>query len=288
MKNYQEWINDNRSSILRGNDSSLVDTWRISQCDFEAKLSKNTRHIMLLTMDEANAVLSDLYNKGTTFAGNIKDTYSAAKNTLKLVSYIDAGKLVFNLKGFGIKAVSYLHKGVTYIKITGYPSLRRILNGTRYSAMNPKILELGIGTAGIDAGIMSGARFCIYFAFAQRVVKFIFSSEHDLTTFIGNITMDVSKAIVAIFLTKLVVAASGWCMTAIAASVTLPISVGIVLIVVLGFAITGLLMYLDEHYRLSERLINTINEGLKAHQEIMTWNIQHSDPYLFPITSWNY
>lgn len=288
MKNYQEWINDNRSGILRGNDSSLVDTWRISQCDFEAKLSKNTRHIMLLTMDEANAVLSDLYNKGTTFAGNIKDTYSAAKNTLKLVSYRDAGKLVFNLKGFGIKAVSYLHKGVTYIKITGYPSLRRILNGTRYSAMNPKILELGIGTAGIDAGIMSGARFCIYFSFAQRVIEFVFSSEYDLAAFIGNITMDVAKVIVTIFLTKFVVAATGWILTTIATSFTLPLSVGIVLIVIMGFTITRLLMKLDEHYHLSERLIKSINEGLKAHQEIMTWNLHHSDSYSFPISNWSY
>ena len=42
------------------------------------------------------------------------------------------------------------------MKITGYPSLRRILNGTRYRINHPKVLEVGIGSAGFRNGIMSG------------------------------------------------------------------------------------------------------------------------------------
>jgi hypothetical protein len=111
----------------------LLDTLKL-----EEVLHKNTEHILLLNTDEAYAVLNALYNKGTTYSGNIKDATSGMKNISKLVSYKDAGKLVINLKGLGIKAVPYVHKGVTYIKITGYPSVRRILNGTRYAVNNPK------------------------------------------------------------------------------------------------------------------------------------------------------
>lgn len=281
MSGYCDWIKDNEKEILKGNGYELAHTWEISERDYEASLSPNTQHIMLLTTDEASSILDEIYNNGTTYAGNIKDFVSGTKNIFKLMSYRNAGKLVFALKGLGIKAVPYIYQGITYIKITGYPSLRRILNGTRYAAMNPKILELGISKAGINAGIMGGARFCIYFAGAQRVIEFVFSSEHDLATFIGNLTMDVAKVIVTVFLTKLAVAAAGWLVPA-AVSATISVAAGIVLIIVLGFAITALLTYLDNRYHLSENLIKNINEGLKAHQKIMKWNFEHSNPYLFP------
>ena len=258
----------------------------LNTLQLEEALYKNTEHIMLLNMDEAYAVMDALYNKGTTYSGNIKDAVSGMKNMSKLVSYKDAGKLVINLKGLGIKAIPYVHKGVTYIKITGYPSVRRILNGTRYAVNNIKILELGIGKAGINAGILSGARFCIYFALAQRVVEFIFSSEHDVAAFIGNITMDVAKVIVTIFVTEIAVAIGSGLATAL--SIVVPISVGIALIVLLGIGITASLLYLDEKYHLSDRLIKSIKKGLEEHQKVMDWNLQHSNPYLFSMMNGHY
>ncbi|HBH7067784.1 TPA: hypothetical protein KWI17_003207 [Enterobacter cloacae] len=258
----------------------------LNTLQLEEALYKNTEHIMLLNMDEAYAVMDALYNKGTTYSGNIKDAVSGIKNMSKLVSYKDAGKLVINLKGLGIKAIPYVHKGVTYIKITGYPSVRRILNGTRYVVNNPKILELGIGNAGINAGILSGARFCIYFVAAQRVVEYIFSSEHDVATFIGNITMDVAKVIVTIFVTKIAVAIVTGVTTAL--SIVVPISAGIAIIVVIGFLITYGLLSLDEQYHLSERLIKSIRKGLDEHQRVMDWNLRHSNHYLFSMMNGHY
>lgn len=258
----------------------------LNTLQLEEALYKNTEHIMLLNMDEAYAVMDALYNKGTTYSGNIKDAVSGMKNMSKLVSYKDAGKLVINLKGLGIKAIPYVHKGVTYIKITGYPSVRRILNGTRYAVNNPKLLDLGIGNAGINSGVLSGARFCIYFVAAQRVVEYIFSSEHDVATFIGNITMDVAKVIVTIFVTKIAVAIGSGLTTAL--SIVVPISVGIVLIVLLGIGITASLLYLDEKYHLSDRLIANIRKGLEEHQKVAEWNLRHSNPYLFSMMNGNY
>lgn len=250
----------------------LLDTLKLEEI-----LHKNTTHIMLLTMDEAYAVADTFYNYGTTYAGNIKDTVSGLTNIFKFTSFIDADKLVFRLKGLGIKAVPYFHKGVAYIKITGYPSVRRILNGTRYAVNHPKILEIGIGQAGIQAGILSGARFCIYFAAAQRVVEYIFSSEHDVATFIGNITADVAKVIVSVFITNIVISFTGG--LAALGSIVISISAGIFLTVALGLIITTALFKMDEEYSLSTRLINTIKEGMDKQQKIMEWNMLHSSSY---------
>ena len=259
----------------------VLDTLKLGEV-----LQKNTEHIMLLTIDEAYAVMDTLYNKSTSYVGSIKDAASAAKNIAKLVSYKDAGKLVFNLKGLGIKAEPYLAKGVTYIKISGYPSLRRILNGTRYAVNNPKILELGIGKAGIDAGILSGARFCIYFSAAQRAVEFIFSSEHEVAKFIGNITMDVAKVLVTMFVTKI----SLTIVTGIATSlsIVIPISLGIIIVVSLGVLITAGLIYLDGEYSVSKNVIASIKKGMQAHQDIIKWNIKHNTPFLLSINNGNH
>ncbi|WP_148873284.1 hypothetical protein [Serratia marcescens] len=256
----------------------LLDTLRL-----EEVLHKNTEHIMLLTSDEAYAVVEDLYNKGTNYAGNIKDSISGAKNITKLITYHDAGKLVFNLKGLGIKAQPYLHKGVTYIKITGYPSVRRILNGTRYSVNNPKILELGIGKLGINMGILSGALWCVYFSAAQRIAEFIFSSEHDVATFIGNISIDVAKVIVSMFMTKIITSVTA--LIPVIATAVLPISGTIMLAVFLGVIITVGLHYIDKRFHLSQSLIESISHGMTEHQRMIEWNVNNSNPLLFSISS---
>jgi len=244
----------------------------------EEALHKNTEHIMLLTMDEARVIADTLYKHGTTYAGNIKDTATGVKNIFKLISYRDAETLVFRLQGLGIKAVTYMHNGTPYIKITGYPSVRQILNGTRYSVTHPKILELGIGKAGLKAGILSGARFCIYFSAAQRVTEFIFSSQYEVATFIGNITMDVAKAIVTVYLTQLALAMTTG--LAAASSIVIPISVNICIIIALGIVITIGLIYFDKKYKLSESLINDIKKGMEEHKGILDWNLQHSNAHL--------
>lgn len=276
---------DYLGDVLRGNvpvnqlipqHPYILDTLGLAE-SFE----KNTTHIMLLTLDEAQSVIEDLDNSkpvilATTYAGNIKDSIAGAKNISKLVSYTDAGKLVYRLKGLGIKAIQYQYGGQVYVKITGYASLRRILQGTRYKINSPQILELGIGKAGINGGILEGAKFCIWFSLAYRTVQLIFKSDHDVAAFIGNITMDIAKIIVTIFVTKILVAAG-----AMISSVTVPIALGIILLVVVGFAITKGLDYLDRKYHLTDKLISAIREGMKSQAEIETWNFEHTSPFMF-------
>ncbi|WP_226789988.1 hypothetical protein [Rahnella sikkimica] len=255
----------------------IIDTLKLGE-----ELEKNTKHMMLLTLDEADTILNELLigvDPVTTYAGNIKDVFDGMSNINKLTSYYnDVDKLIFNFKGLGIKAIPYNSGGVKYIKVTGYPGVRRILTGTRYGINNPQVLELGIGTAGVKTGIMAGARFCIYFSLAYRAFELIFKDRYSARDFIGDISMDAAKILVTIYITQLAVAiASG---IALATGLTLPLSLGIFLVVVVGFGISYGLAVLDENHQLSDKLKYFIKQGVHERYAVENWNMKNVSPFI--------
>lgn len=281
MKGYSDWIRDHREDILKGNNWQRNQRFENEIRQLKNSLVNNAHHIMLLTPDEAQGVVDDLLGSqpvsfSTTYAGNIKETVSAAKSLSKLFSYQQAGKIVFTLKGFGIKATQYVYRGKLYVKITGYPSLRRILNGTRYRINHPKVLEVGIGSAGFRNGIMSGARFCIWFSACWRLVELIFKSEHDVAAFLGNVTMDVAKVIVGVFISRLAGRGAVWFVSSFVASAAVPVWGQIVCIVALGIIVASTLNVIDKQHRLSNDLIDCLRQGLKEQQKIAERNTQNS------------
>ncbi|UPQ71992.1 hypothetical protein [Kluyvera ascorbata] len=284
MVGYVDWINQNSNDLLRENNRELVRRFEDDIRALKQRLDKDAQHVMLLSLEEAQGVIDDLLksnamSQATTYAGNIKDAAGGAANIVKLISYKDAGKIVFTLKGLGVKAVQYSYGGKMYVKITGYPSLRRILNGTRYRVNHPKLLELGIGKAGVRAGTISGAKFCIWFSACWRLVELIFRSDHDVAAFLGNITMDVAKVIVTIFVTEVVVGGVAPLATALSASLVVPVWGEIVIVVVLGIIITSELNDYDIDNNLSKKLIECIRNGINEQQSIDEWNYKHSSVF---------
>ncbi|EPQ6907213.1 hypothetical protein ACUVZB_002276 [Citrobacter freundii] len=279
MESYYDWIGNHREDILRGNNWQRNQRIENEIRTLKNNLNSNTQHIMLLTLEEAQGVIDDLLGSkpvsfSTNYAGNIKDTADATKKLLKLFSYQQAGKIVFTLKGLGIKATQYAYQGKLYVKITGYPSLRRILNGTRYRINHPKVLEVGIGSAGFRNGIMSGAKFCIWFSACWRLIELAFKSEHDVAALLGNVTMDVAKVIVSVFVSQSAGSALRFVVPLFISSGAVPVWGEIVCVVVLGFIIAKTLNEVDEKYELSDKLIACIREGMKERQRIAEWNAQ--------------
>ncbi|EIL9721621.1 hypothetical protein LML45_004512, partial [Salmonella enterica] len=163
-----------------------------------------SHHILLLTLEEAQQVADDLMGGVDKFfsyraaPGNIKDGLDGFRSLSKLTTYYNsAQELVFNFRAIRIKAIEYKVGGKTYIKITGYPALRRILNGTRYGAGHPQMLEMAIGRRGLSYNITQGVRHCIYFSLAWRAIELIFKSDYDLVDFLVDISMDAAKAVVS-------------------------------------------------------------------------------------------
>ena len=253
----------------------IVDTLKLGE-----EFKKNTKHMMLLTLDEADAILNELLifvDPVTTYAGNIKDGFDGVKNISKLTSfYNDVDKLLFNFKGLGIKAIPFTLNGVTYLKVTGYSGIRRILKGTKYGVSNPEVLELSVGKLGRNSWIIGGARFCVWFSLAYRAIEFIFRDSYTVIDFVGDIEMDFAKIIVSIFLAKIIFAIGARLAVAAGVALLAPISVGIGITLVVGIGISIGLSYLDERYQLSSKLKLAIKDGMDERRKIEEWNQKNS------------
>lgn len=216
-----------------------------------------SHHVLLLTLEEAQQVMDDLMGAVDKFfsyraaPGNIKDGLDGFRSLSKLTTYYNSTQeLVFNFRALRIKAIEYKIGSKIYIKITGYPALRRILNGTRYGASHPQILEMALGKRGLYNNIRNGVKYCIYFSLAWRAIELIFKSDYDLADFLVDISMDAAKAVV-----------SGVVIGIFAGGLTLvsaPIIVTTFVIVALGLFINNRLNYIDDETGLSTELKNII------------------------------
>ncbi|MDK9423068.1 hypothetical protein HER17_03600 [Pectobacterium carotovorum] len=186
----------------------------------------------------------------SSFAGNIAEAVSVSR-------------IVMEMKGFGVTATEYVGKnGSKYIKLSGYPGVRKYLDATRYLVSNQKILDIGIGTKGIESGIATGARFCIVFSGAYRAIELMVKDEYALTDFFVNLTMDVAKLAVSVGIAWGAKMAATSVMVATGGSVII-IAGGIFL---LGVIVSFSLLWLDNEYKISEAII----KNLKSHKKQYT------------------
>jgi hypothetical protein len=237
------------------------------------------RYIMLLTLEEAQQVTDELLGEVdgifsyTLAPGNIKDILEGTSSIGKMMTFENsAGDIAFRFKSLGIRAIEYTFKGKTYIKITGYAGMRRILAGTRYAAEHPQMLEMGIGIRGLGSALIKGTRFCIFASLAWRVIELIFKSDYDLVDFLGDITMDAAKAVVA----SVVIGVIAGVLTLGSFPVVFIAGVVIVAGVFLNFALNKL----DEKLGLSASLKEEFRRALVEYQKINEWNFQHASPLL--------
>ncbi|MCU1798460.1 hypothetical protein CUU45_14425 [Pectobacterium polaris] len=186
----------------------------------------------------------------SSFSGNIAEAVSVSR-------------IVMEMKGFGVTATEYVGKnGSKYIKLSGYPGVRKYLDATRYLVSNQKILDIGIGTKGIESGIATGARFCIVFSGAYRAIELMVKDEYALTDFFVNLTMDAAKLAVSVGVAWGAKTAATSVMVATGGSVII-IAGGIFL---LGIVVSFTLLWLDNEYKISE----TIIKNLKSHKKQYT------------------
>lgn len=249
----------------------------------DGKFITENYFIMLLTLEEARKVTDELLGGVDDFfsyklgPGNIKDGLDGFRTLSKLTTYYDeAGQLLINFKALKIRAVKYIFQGKAYIKITGFPGVRRILNGTRYTLNNPQILEMAIGMRGVANAIVKGAKFCICCSLAWRAVELIFKSDYDLVDFLFDITMDVAKIIVS----SVVIGVVGGLLV-LASS---PVVISTLIIIGLGILLNIGLNLTDEHLGLSIELKNKIREALNNEKKMSQWDYNHLSPFTFHLS----
>lgn len=83
----------------------------------------------------------------------------------------------------------------TYIIIKGYPGLRRnLLQGTRYLASNPQMIQMGLGMRGLQNVAKGGFMLSIVVAAGIETLDFIFNDEKTMHDLVGGIGVEAVKA----------------------------------------------------------------------------------------------
>lgn len=283
-----------RNNALNGNSLRLQDE-RPQASDFNSWHTMNpvqrdmafmdgsfitqSHHILLLTLEEAQQVTDDLIGGVDKFfsyraaPGNFKDGLDGFRSLSKLTTYYNsAQELVFNFSAIRIKAIEYKVGGKTYIKITGYPALRQILNGTRYGASHPQMLEMALGKRGLYNNIRNGVKYCIYFSLAWRAIELIFKSDYDLVDFLVDISMDAAKAVVSGVVIGVLV-------TGVLAIFSVPIVVTTGIIVILGLSLNIVLNKIDDANGLSNELKKNLRDHIKRNSK--SYNYYSDTPYFY-------
>ncbi|HEI8573333.1 TPA: hypothetical protein SLE56_003723 [Morganella morganii] len=220
----------------------------------------------LLTIEEAEQFVSIMKDPASYKQESGKEIFFryAGIATSFTGNYLDAyglGKLIAEVKSFGIKAGEYIGRdGSRYIRLTGEASLRKYLTATIYLITDPKMLEFGIGEVGFETNLAKGTRFCIYFAAAYRGIELLFKDEYDLTDFFVNVSMDAAKALIGMGIALL---AKGLITTfvGIIGGGLIAISAGV--FVVSLFVALGLYI-LDDYFGISKSIINELKNSKRG------------------------
>ncbi|WP_340616752.1 hypothetical protein [Xenorhabdus entomophaga] len=224
--------------------------------ELEKKLSDNEELYVLLTFEEAVNIVKNMCGPNpnsswkeagflcsdfvTSFTGNIIDAYGFAQLANELRN------------NFGVRVTEYVDRfGNRSIRLTGRTGVRRFLTAAKYSVGNWRMIDMGIGTQGMQHAVIDGARRVIFVAAAYRLLELAFRDEYDLYNLLGNIAMDVAKTAVGVLAGMVVTAAAGMILTAgTYALAVAAVAVGV------GLAVSYLLYYLDNKYELSKALID--------------------------------
>ncbi|MDX7986203.1 hypothetical protein FE392_02485 [Xenorhabdus sp. 12] len=233
--------------------------------EMEKKLDEDLELYVLLTAEEAISAVKNLCNPkpnaswkeaafkcadiATSFSGSFLDLSGLARTANELSSY------------FGVKATQYIDKyGNKCIKLTGRTGVRKFLTAAKYGASHWKMIDMGIGSQGVINGIITGARRCVIVAGAYRIFELLVRDEYDIHNFLGNITMDMAKAIVSLSATLVVGKAISAFYVVTGASV-IGVAIGLF---IFGVIVAAILYHLDEKYQLSAKLIEAFrNEEAK-------------------------
>ncbi|MEG3086762.1 hypothetical protein [Sphingomonas sp. PB4P5] len=157
----------------------------------------------------------------------------------------------------GIRGRCYFksYNGKLHVVFKGYPGLRRVLTGTRYGALHPKVVGLGIGKAGVAKSVKGGTIVSIVLLTAWNIIDYVIRDDATLGQLLGGIAGDVSKALIA--------GGVGYAVGSAAVALGMTVAAGpLVIAVVVGLGVGWALDAIDKKYRFTERLQKQLDEGI--------------------------
>ncbi len=139
----------------------------------------------------------------------------------------------------------------TYIIITGYAGLRRqLLQGTRFLAANPRMVQMGLGIRGLQNVAKGGFLLSLVVGTGIETLDFIFNDEKTMHDLVGGIGVEAVKAGLA---TMIAISAG-----ALTASVTTLVIFPLGAMALAIFATGALLNYTDQRWKIKQNVITAL------------------------------
>ncbi|PXA98048.1 hypothetical protein DMC47_10675 [Nostoc sp. 3335mG] len=151
--------------------------------------------------------------------------------------------------------------GKQHIVFKGHAGLRRILNGTRYGVQNAKVVNMGLGRAGVKASARGGAIVSIFLLTAWNIADYVMRDEATLGGLLGAIGADIVKVAIgsAIGATAGALAVG----TAIGTFALGPLAVAVVVGVGAGLALD----WIDNRFQLTAKLQKMLDDSIAKLQK---------------------
>ena len=163
-----------------------------------------------------------------------------------------ASKLIGDLGGWTVKAYVRNYRGKSHIVLKGYPGLRKILTGTKYGVLNPKVLTMGLGRAGAVHAARAGGILSVVLITGYRVIDCFLTDRQTLTHLVGHLATDIVKIGIA---TGVSIA------TGIAASTYIVFAAGPIIAVVFFGALASLgLTAIDDKYEITINVVKGLDD----------------------------
>lgn len=181
--------------------------------------------------------------------------FSTVKTSANLVApAMDAVLATRLMRDLGLtgRAVVKVVKGKTYVIFKGYAGTRSIFTGTRYLAMNPKVVDMAIGKLGVAKSVVKGARLTVFLVVPINVLQYILDDQKTMSDLIGTTATDLVKVGLATAIAGLAGAATATVTTLAAGPLIVAIAVG----VAVGFTLDAL----DRQFSVTEKLIKALDE----------------------------
>ena len=162
------------------------------------------------------------------------------------------------LKEFGLsgKVVMRRYAGKDYVIFKGYPGLRNIFRGTRYSATHPTVVRTAIGPKGVIDKVKGGFVLSVVLCAGVNIFDFFIRDEATLCELLGTMSSDLIK----IGVSSIAAAVAGLAAGSVAvlsgvAAAPLIVAIGV------GILTTLVLDHVDERTGATRALIQAYEEA---------------------------
>jgi hypothetical protein len=235
-----------------------------------AQMQANSAEVLVVTPEQFMCILQDKAKdpvvdrkiveslRGTTFAQYWNQTFYPNVNEPAILPAgqlsSDLYLLARTLTALGVVGTQVYTKsnnGKTYLIFKGYSGLRNALQGTRYLATNPKIIQLGLGAKGLQNVAKGGVILGMVVSAGIEITDFILNDQKTMTDLAGSIGFEFVKSGLA----SLIGYGVGAMVGSIAGVAVLPLGVMVGAAFLAGWGLNKL----DQKYQVKDKVLKVFN-----------------------------